>query len=140
MLELFETPTTVLHILVCLFLIFVILIQPGKSGGLGAALGGAGAQQVFGGRGAGTFLSKVTWICAVTFFVTSMTLAYLSSSGDDTLRDRAVEQAEAAQQVEAELERDMNGEPSPAPMPASEAAPAEAPAQPNPEPAPAPNP
>ena len=89
MLEILETPTTVLHILVCFFLILVILIQPGKSGGIGAALGGAGAQQVFGGRGAGNFLSKITWICAVLFFLTSTTLAYMSSSGDDSLRDRA---------------------------------------------------
>lgn len=101
MLELVQTPTTVLHVLVCLFLVLVILIQPGKSGGLGAALGGAGAQQVFGGRGAGTFLSKVTWGCAVTFFLTSMTLAYMSSSGDDTLRDRAEAKAQAAAEVES---------------------------------------
>lgn len=88
MLELFETPLTVLHILVCFFLILVVLIQPGKSGGLGAALGGAGAQQVFGGRGAGNFLSRATWICASTFFVTSMVLAYISSSADDSLEGR----------------------------------------------------
>lgn len=88
MLELFETPLTVLHIFVCFFLILVVLIQPGKSGGLGAALGGAGAQQVFGGRGAGNFLSRATWICASTFFVTSMVLAYISSSADDSLEDR----------------------------------------------------
>lgn len=89
MLELFETPLTVLHIFVCFFLILVVLIQPGKSGGLGAALGGAGAQQVFGGRGAGNFLSRATWICASTFFVTSMVLAYISSSADDSLQDRS---------------------------------------------------
>lgn len=89
MLELFETPLTVLHIFVCFFLILVVLIQPGKSGGLGAALGGAGATQVFGGRGAGNFLSRATWICAGTFFVTSMVLAYISSSADDSLENHA---------------------------------------------------
>jgi preprotein translocase subunit SecG len=90
MLELFETPLTVLHIFVCFFLILVVLIQPGKSGGLGAALGGAGATQVFGGRGAGNFLSKATWACASTFFLTSIVLAYISSSADDSLEDRSV--------------------------------------------------
>lgn len=91
MLELFETPLTVLHIFVCFFLILVVLIQPGKSGGLGAALGGAGATQVFGGRGAGNFLSKATWACASTFFLTSIVLAYISSSADDSLKSRSVD-------------------------------------------------
>jgi preprotein translocase subunit SecG len=89
MLELLQTPLTVLHIIVCLFLVLIVLIQPGKSGGIGAALGGAGAQQVFGGRGAGNFLSKLTWASAGTFFLTSMTLAYLSSSTGDSLEARS---------------------------------------------------
>jgi preprotein translocase subunit SecG len=89
MLELLQTPLTVLHVMVCFFLVLIVLIQPGKSGGLGAAFGGGGATQVFGGRGAGNFLSKTTWICAGLFFVTSMTLAYISSSTDDSLADRA---------------------------------------------------
>jgi preprotein translocase subunit SecG len=83
-----RTPITVVHILACLFLILVILIQPGKSGGLGA-LGGGGAQQVFGGSGAGNFLTKTTWATAAIFFLTSITLAYLSSSSDESLQKRA---------------------------------------------------
>jgi preprotein translocase subunit SecG len=89
MLDFLETPLTILHIFVSFFLVLVVLIQPGKSGGIGAALGGAGAQQVFGGRGAGNFLSRTTWVSAAVFFLTSMTLAYLSSSTDDSLIDRA---------------------------------------------------
>lgn len=88
MLSLIETPTTVLHIAACFFLILVILIQPGKSGGLGA-FGGAAAQQVFGGRGAGNVLTKTTWITASLFFLTSVTLAYLSSSTGDSLEKKA---------------------------------------------------
>jgi preprotein translocase subunit SecG len=65
----------------------VVLLQPGKSGGLGAFTGAA-AQQVFGGRGAGNFLSKTTWVTASVFFVTAMTLAYLSSSTDESLKKR----------------------------------------------------
>jgi preprotein translocase subunit SecG len=68
-------------------LILVVLIQPGKSGGLGA-LGGATATQVFGGGGAGNLLTKTTWVTAMLFFTTSLTLAYLSSSTTDTLESR----------------------------------------------------
>lgn len=89
MLDLLHTPLTVLHIFVCLMLMLVVLIQPGKSGGLGAALGGAGATQIFGGRGAGNFLTRTTWIAASVFFLTSVTLAYLSTSTGDSLEERA---------------------------------------------------
>src|SRR6188768_2820499 len=87
MLELLHTPLTVLHVIVCFMVMLVVLIQPGKSGGLGAALGGAGAQQIFGGRGAGNFLSRTTWIAASVFFVTSITLAYISTSTGDSLQN-----------------------------------------------------
>lgn len=88
MTEIIQTPLTVVHVIACLFLILVILIQPGKSGGLGA-FGGASAQQVFGGRGAGNFLTKTTWATATIFFATAMTLAYLSSSDDESLQRRS---------------------------------------------------
>src|SRR4051794_17273812 len=88
MAEIIQTPLTVMHVLSCLFLILVILIQPGKSGG-GGIFGSAGAQQVFGGRGAGNFLTKTTWATATLFFATSMTLAYLSSSSDEALQKKA---------------------------------------------------
>jgi preprotein translocase subunit SecG len=84
--ELIETPLTWLHVIACFFLILVVLIQPGKSGGLGA-LSGAAATQVFGGRGAGNMLTKTTWVTATIFFVTSLTLAYLSSSTTDSLEE-----------------------------------------------------
>lgn len=87
MAELLKTPLTVIHALACLFLMLVVLVQPGKSGGLGALTGG-GAQQVFGGRGAGTILTKITWVTATIFFVTSVTLAYLSTSSDESLAKR----------------------------------------------------
>jgi preprotein translocase subunit SecG len=96
MLDLLQTPITVLHVLVCLMLMLVVLIQPGKSGGLGAALGGAGAQQIFGGRGAGNFLTRTTWIAATVFFLTSVTLAYVSTSTGDSLEDLAERAAPAS--------------------------------------------
>jgi preprotein translocase subunit SecG len=88
MAEIIQTPLTVMHVLSCVFLILVILLQPGKSGG-GGIFGSAGAQQVFGGRGAGNFLTKTTWATGMLFFVTSMTLAYLSSSSDEALQKKA---------------------------------------------------
>jgi len=88
MLDIIHTVLTVTHVIACLFLMLVVLVQPGKSGGLGAFTG-AGAQQVFGGRGAGNLLTKTTWATAAVFFSTSITLAYLSSSADDVLQERA---------------------------------------------------
>src|SRR5215207_4934681 len=67
---------TVVHILLCVFIIFVILLQPGKDAGMGAALGGGAATSAFGGRGAVTFLSKVTAISAAMFFLTSLGLSF----------------------------------------------------------------
>jgi preprotein translocase subunit SecG len=94
MVELLTKPLTVLHVMACLFLILVVLLQPGKSGGMGAFTGAA-ATQVFGGRGAGNLLTKLTWITATTFFLTSITLAYLSGSPGDSLAERGSKVQEA---------------------------------------------
>ncbi|GMV13470.1 MAG: preprotein translocase subunit SecG [Polyangiaceae bacterium] len=91
MAEILKTPITVVHILACIFLMIVVLLQPGKSGGMGAFTGAA-AQQVFGGRGAGNILTKISWVTASIFFVTSLTLAYLSTSSDDSLAKRSAPQ------------------------------------------------
>ena len=80
------TILNILHVFVCFFLILVVLLQQGRGGGLGATFGGATAQ-VFGGRGAGNFMTRLTAICAVIFMATSMSLAYLSSAGDRELRE-----------------------------------------------------
>lgn len=76
------------HVFVSLFLIFVILLQPGRADGMAALGGGGGASSVFGGRGSVTFLAKVTEGCAVIFMITSLTLAYRSSHTDSVLRAR----------------------------------------------------
>lgn len=75
----------ILHVVVCFFLILVVLLQQGRGGGL-AGLGG-GSAQVFGGRGAGNFMTRLTAICAAVFMLTSLSLAYLSSAGDRELGD-----------------------------------------------------
>jgi preprotein translocase subunit SecG len=70
---------TALHVLVCLFLIIVVLLQSGKAADLAGAFGGMGSQTVFGPRGAATVLSKATTVAAVLFMFTSLALAVLNS-------------------------------------------------------------
>jgi len=72
---------TIVHVLLCVFMIFVILLQPGKDAGMGAALGGGAATSAFGGRGAVTFLSKLTAVCAGLFFLTSLGLSFVGVRG-----------------------------------------------------------
>ena len=68
---------TVLHVLLCLFLIGVILLQQGKGTDLASAFGGQGSQTAFGPRGASNILSKSTTWCAIAFMVTSIGLTIL---------------------------------------------------------------
>jgi len=63
-----------LHVMVCITLILVVLLQSGKAADLAGAFGGAGSQTAFGPRGAATFLSQATTWCAIMFMVTSVTL------------------------------------------------------------------
>src|SRR5579862_6400717 len=70
---------TVIHVVVCLFLIVVVLLQSGKAADLAGAFGGMGSQTVFGPRGSATVLSKATTIAAALFMVTSLTLSILST-------------------------------------------------------------
>jgi len=70
---------TVVHVIVCIFLIVVVLLQSGKSADIAAAFGGAGSQTAFGPRGAATLLSRATTWSAVIFMITSFTLAILTA-------------------------------------------------------------
>jgi preprotein translocase subunit SecG len=64
-----------IHIIVCLFIIVVVLLQSGKSGDISAAFGGQGSQTAFGPRGAASALSRATTWSAVAFMITSITLS-----------------------------------------------------------------
>jgi preprotein translocase subunit SecG len=72
---------TVIHVLVCLFMVVVVLLQSGKAADLAGAFGGMGSQTTFGPRGTATALSKATAIAAVLFMVTSLSLAILATRG-----------------------------------------------------------
>jgi preprotein translocase subunit SecG len=71
------TAVVVIHLIVCLFLIFIILIQSSKGAEMGAAFGGS-SQTLFGSRGAATFMNKLTTTAAIVFMITSLVLAILS--------------------------------------------------------------
>src|SRR5277367_2120694 len=106
----------IVHISVCLFLMLVVLLQQGKGGGMGAAFGG-GAQQVFGGRGAGNILTRATAVCAGIFMLTSVSLAYVSSSGDRELKARIVEEQRKGKGNEGTRIKATKPAPSAAPAP-----------------------
>ena len=110
-----------LHVLVSVFLIFVILLQPGKGDAM-SALGG-GAAPPFRGRGSVTFLAKVTEICAALFMITSLTLAYRSSHSDSVMRaNRNIAADDAAKKKPTET---TTGSDKPA-LPTGQTAPAPA--------------
>ena len=104
----------IVHIFVCMFLMLVVLLQQGKGGGMGAAFGG-GAQQVFGGRGAGNILTRATAVCAGIFMLTSVSLAYVSSSGDRELKARIVEEQRKGKGNEGKRVKAAKPKPSAAP-------------------------
>ena len=68
-----------IHVLVCVFLIIVVLLQSGKAADLAGAFGGMGSQTAFGPRGSATLLSKATTISAVLFMITSMSLSIMAT-------------------------------------------------------------
>jgi preprotein translocase subunit SecG len=69
---------TVIHVIVCFFLMVVVLLQSGKAADLAGAFGGMGSQTVFGPRGSATVLSKATTIAAAVFMCTSLILSIMA--------------------------------------------------------------
>lgn len=90
------TAVVVIHIIVCLFLIFIILIQSSKGAEMGAAFGGS-SQTLFGSRGAATFLNKLTTTVAVAFMITSLLLAVLSVRRGSVMSSVTVDRPAASQ-------------------------------------------
>lgn len=70
-----------IHVVVCLFLIIVVLLQSGKAADLAGAFGGMGSQTAFGPRGSATLLSKATTISAIVFMLTSISLSIVATRG-----------------------------------------------------------
>ncbi len=96
---------TIVHIIVCLFLVTVVLLQSGKAADLAGAFGGMGSQTAFGPRGSATVLTKATTLAAALFMVTSMSLAILATRSAGTsstvLEREAGKLSKPAQQKQA---------------------------------------
>ncbi len=88
-----DTLFTIIHIVVCLFLVGIVLLQHGKGADIGATFGGS-SQSLFGSEGPLPLLNKITTAAAVIFMVTSVTLAYYSadSSTSSVMSEIAKEQ------------------------------------------------
>jgi len=69
----------IVHVLVCVFLIAIVLLQHGKGADIGATFGGS-SQSLFGTEGPIPLLNKITTLAAIIFMGTSITLAYISSN------------------------------------------------------------
>jgi preprotein translocase subunit SecG len=89
----------VVHVIVCIALILIILLQTGKGADIGAAFGGGSSQTVFGSGGGATFLSKVTIGAAVVFMLTSIVLSYFADRGL-SLRDKSIMSGQPGVKIE----------------------------------------
>jgi len=105
----------VLHIIVCLVLIFAILLQSGKAADLAGAFGGGGSQTAFGARGNTSLLSKVTTASAIIFMLTSLGLWIVSGRGASSVVGS--EKAPAAATVPAAKPEDKGTTTPPAAQP-----------------------
>ena len=95
----------VLHVVVCVFLIAVVLLQRGKGADAGAGFGSGASGTVFGARGSATFFSKLTAVLATLFFLTSMSLAWFATrprdDGPKSIVDTVVTEPAPASDVDA---------------------------------------
>ncbi len=127
---------TALHILVCVILVLVVLLQSGKGADLAGAFGGGATQTAFGSRGPASFLSKMTTVAAVVFMLTSITLSMMSSKTEvksvletkqetskpaaEEIKDQSDLPAPTPEQIQKELEeleakKEKQAEPAPKP-------------------------
>ena len=117
------TIITIIHVIACIFLVLVVLLQTGKGAEMGAVFGGS-SSTVFGSSGAGTFLTRLTTATAIIFMLTSLSLTYLSARRNSaTVFDTAPASAPPAGAPEAPAAPEA-GAPAEAPPPQA-AAPAE---------------
>ena len=119
-----EILLTIIHVLVCLILIGVVLLQSGKAADLAGAFGGMGSQATFGPRGTATLLSKVTTLSAVLFMVTSLTLSILGTRGSgsgasvtDKLKPKAADTKKAADKPQTIKVKSSDGKETEIPLP-----------------------
>jgi len=100
----------VIHVIVSVFLVIVILLQPGQSGDLGSVFGGGTSESVFGSAGAVPFLTKVTRLLAIVFLLSSLSLGYISvkSISSSVIKDNAPAQ-QSQENSASKTEQDSQG-------------------------------
>lgn len=115
------TLLTVVHVAVCLFLIVIVLLQHGKGADAGATFGGSG-QSLFGTEGPVPLLNKITTTVAIIFMLTSVVLAYYSSSKStgSVMREVAKPKPAAMEKVEEKVKKEEKVIPMPAATPESQ--------------------
>jgi preprotein translocase subunit SecG len=132
---------TIFHVIVCVFLILVVLVQQGKGADWAGAFGGGGSQTTFGARSTGSILERATTTAAIVFMITSIALAILISrggAGNSVIREGAKSTAPAptapatpGQPAQPAQQPPAQGPQPPAPAPQNApATPAPAPAAP----------
>ena len=110
------TLLTVVHVIVCLFLIIVVLLQHGKGADIGATFGGS-SQTLFGSEGPLPLLNKITTLAAIIFMCTSMGLAYYAThAGTDSVMKGVGQPAAQTETVQPAAEKAQTSE-----MPAAQA-------------------
>ncbi len=107
----------ILHIIVCLVLIFAVLLQSGKAADLAGAFGGGGSQTAFGSRGNASLLSKVTTASAIIFMLTSLGLWIISGRGTTSVVGGEKAPAAATTTVPQAKPEDKAAATAPAPKP-----------------------
>ena len=111
-----------LHVMVCLLLVVVIMLQSGNAADLAEAFGGAGSQTAFGPRGPATFLSQATTWCAIVFMMTSLTLVLKRGPGQgsvDNAINSILEQTQKSSHTKPPLPVQAPPRPTPAMPPPS---------------------
>lgn len=99
--DVFHSIVIAAHLIFAVAMIAIVLLQTGKGAGLSGVFGagGAASESFFGGRGPGTFLTKLTTAAAIMFMVTSLVLAKLSAmprGGKSMMEDKKAKTTEKA--------------------------------------------
>lgn len=99
-----ETLVVVVHVVIAVALVGLVLIQQGKGADAGAAFGGGASQTVFGSQGSGNFLTRVTTILAIVFFVTSFSLAVFAKQRAEVAGEAGIPVVEESDDLQAPAE------------------------------------